>query len=204
MSAQNVARSSRLTGRAHPGTRTNAISALARMNATAVAHSVDSAPTSAINTPPTPGATRKAVPKIASWMPFARSRRRPAALAAAGSMVSRAVAPAGSKSAPTAPSSINQPTVSEPIAPTIGIAATLAALNRSETTEVRRRPTRSTRVPANSAVAIRGSALTAATSPAAEALPVSSSTSHGSAIIAMPLPVAESRVAVSSAMNGPR
>ena len=126
--------------------------------------------------------------KSASWMPLARSGRSPAAADTAGSIVRRAVAPAGSKNAPRAASAINQVSVRLPSAPTTGMAATLRALSASETTAVRRRPTRSTTVPANSAVISSGSAPAAATSAASDALPVSSRTSQGSAIIAMPLP----------------
>ena len=77
-------------------------------NPTAVTQSASAAPTVAMSTPPRPGPIRNATPQTASCTPLTRSRGQPARAAVAGSIVSRAVTPAGSNTAPTTASTTSQ------------------------------------------------------------------------------------------------
>ncbi len=189
-------------GRPAPGTRTSVIASADRAKPTAVAHSVASAPTSPMSSPPIPGPTRNATLNTASWIPFTCSRRRPAASAVSGSIASRAVAPAGSNTAPSAATTTSSQSERTSVAAAIGTAATLTMLSTSDPIEVRRRPTRSTIVPEANAESTSGSEATAATRPASAALPVRSRTTQGNATSATPFPAAASSVAVSSATKG--
>ncbi len=150
-----------------------------------------------------PGPARKATPQTASCTPLARSSVQPARWAAAGSIVSRAVKPAGSNAAPSMAATTSVARVRPPTTSSTGIAATARHDAASETTAIRRRPITSTSVPLNTEETNIGSAAAAPTTPAAAALPVRSRISHGSATRATPLPVPDSSVASSSRMSPP-
>ena len=74
---------------------------------------------------------------------------------------------------------------------------------RPTTSDVGRRPNRSTTVPENRLASSSGTVAAPATIAASVARPVCSSTSHGSATMMMPLPVADSSVARLIRANGP-
>ena len=90
------------------------MSRTARPKPTAVATSAFSAPTHAMSRPPSPGPSRNATPYTASCTALARSQLHPAAVAHPGSIASRAVAPAGSRAAPSIVSTTSQVDV-EPV-----------------------------------------------------------------------------------------
>ena len=96
--------------------------------------------------------------------------------------VSRAVMPGMSKSAPSTPSTRNQPRSSPNTRSTIASPATDTALPTSATTLIRRWPTWSISQPPTRVAAIEGTAATAATRPAIDGSPVRLSTSQGSTI----------------------
>ena len=202
MSCHIPAGSSTGAGRSVLASRNIAIMIAERVNPTAVTHRAFTAPTHAMRTPPSPGPTRKAQPQTASCTPLARSSGQSARPAAAGSIVSLAVTPAGSNTAPMTARPTSH-AMSRPMKrSTRGIAATATAESTSEPMATRRRPKVSTTVPENRLEISSGSAVAAASRPADPALPVRSSTSHGRTTIAAPLPTPEISVADSSSRRG--
>ena len=140
-------------------------------------------------------------------MLLVRSSVQPARPAASGSIDSRAVIPPGSKNDPAAarPASTTVVSASMPwVATSIGIAATEAADMASESIETRRRPRKSTAVPATRVATSSGSVAAAATSEASVALPVRCSTSQGKATIEMPLAAAARNADDRISRTGPR
>ena len=141
----------------------------------------------------------------ASWTLLARSRRQPAAWAAAGSRVSRAVTPAGSKAAPRAARTMRQPEVQ----PDGGVRdrdggdgdqrEQVGHHGRASAAEQSRRPCPTRGWP--------GSAGGQPRSPPHRPrwrCRCSSRASHGRATMATPLPAPETRVAASSSTRGRR
>ena len=135
------------------------------------------------------------------------SRVHPARPAASGSMDCRAVIPPGSKNDPAAasPASTTVVRAFSPLVRTItGMAATDAADIASDSIATRRRPRKSTAVPATRVATRRGSVAAAATTAASVALPVRCSTSHGKATMEMPFPAAARNAEVRISSIGPR
>lgn len=91
---------------------------------------------------------------------------------------------------------------STPASWSAGMAPTAAQQATSETMLTVLAPARSTRVPPASEPAVAGSPAHNATIPAFPALPVVSSTSHGTPTSVMPLPATDSSVALRRTPNG--
>ena len=154
--------------------------------------------------PPTPGPSRNATPYEVSWIPLARSRVIPAARAVSGSIVVRAVMPAGSNTAPRTATAASSPRFSPTVMASTGTIATLTIDSRSLPTATRRRPSMSIRVPLNSIDTSSGSDAAAAIRATAVASPPDSSTSHGNATSVMPFAVPDRTVVTSRVTNGRR
>src|ERR1700743_939796 len=121
-------------------------------------------------------------------MLLVRSSDQPARAAASGSIDWRAVAPAGSKAAEKKANTASSATLicSAPTDQAIsGTVATAVPDSESETSETRRRPKKSTAVPATSVDSTSGSVIAAATIDASRALSLGCNASHGNATIEM-------------------
>lgn len=140
----------------------------------------------------------------ASYLLFIRSSDQPAAFAAAGSIDSRAVIPAGSKMAPSAARPASSGTLSPVVIARIGMADTDNSESTSEIIDILRRPKKSTAVPEIRVEKTSGRVPAAATIAASAAEPVRCSTSQGIATIDTPLPMAATTDAKSSRSTGRR
>ena len=140
-------------------------------------------------------------------MLLVRSSDQPARAAASGSIDWRAVVPAGSKAAASAArtASTTRLIASGPNNQAInGMAATAVPDSESETSETRRRPKKSTAVPATSVESTSGTVMAAATIDASRALSSCCNASHGNATIEMPVPAVAISVANRIRNAGPR
>ena len=132
-------------------------------------------------------------------IPVARSNLVPASSAASGNSACRAVAPGASSSAPTN-TSVSSCQISIPtVVCRSGIAATAAALARSATMLVVRKPTRSTITPPKKVASTIGTKLATTARLVSAALPVVTSTNQGIASWATWLPEREIASATYSA-----
>lgn len=195
------------SGRPAPSSRRTEIVTIDRPKAPAVTHIVLTPPSVAIIRPPIPGPTMYARLKIASYTLLARSSLQPARVAASGSIVSRAVIPAGSKNAPSAARPASTATLMTSAPNTIassGTAATDRPESASEIIDTRLRPRKSTAAPAINVAASSGRVPAIATIEASRAEPVRCRTNQGNATIEMPLPAPAIRAANRISINGPR
>src|ERR1700761_4721857 len=143
-------------------------------------------------------------------MLLVRSSDQLARAAASGSIDWRAVVPAGSKAAEKKASTANSASSTGLVAALpnsqaiTGTAATAVPDSESETSETRRRPKKSTAVPATSVDPTSGSVMAAAKIDASPALPRCCTASQGKATNEIPVPAVATSVANRIRSAGPR
>ena len=127
------------------------------------------------------------------WLaPTNRCRSAPSRSQTEGSRASRADMPGTSPTAPSSPSTTNQPKLSPHTSSTTGSRAQLAAEIRSAPTLTVRRFTRSSTAPPTTPQTNWGTAQISASEPAASTSPVRAKSTNGSTTPAIELPTSES------------